>query len=233
MKKDGKVFCVIGETLIQLVKKYSKTDKESVHGYMSLYQEYFSPYQTKDIKLLEIGIQLGDSIRMWNDYFENGNIFGIDIDHVHMINENCFIIDAGKREDLKKLVDKCGKFDIIIDDGSHNMVDHQISLGYLFKYLKLGGIYVIEDLLSQDYKSNPGPFNKFNKGHLYHRNWKYKEKKENNTLDMLKKIISDKVVISEYMLDDEKKYLENNIKSIKLYDTKYKDNICFIVKGDK
>jgi cellulose synthase/poly-beta-1,6-N-acetylglucosamine synthase-like glycosyltransferase len=35
---------------------------------------------------------------------------------------------------------------IIIDDGSHHMDDQQISLYYLTKVLKSGGIYVLEDI---------------------------------------------------------------------------------------
>jgi len=38
------------------------------------------------------------------------------------------------------------KFDIIVDDGSHDMNDIKISLDVLFPFLKEGGLYLIEDL---------------------------------------------------------------------------------------
>ena len=75
----------------------------------------------------------------------------------------------------------------------------QISLGYLFKHLKPNGIYVIEDLEIQDYNLSEKTFNKFNIDRLG-----CKVKKENNTLDMIKNIISNKKVISEYMTKKEK-----------------------------
>ena len=133
------------------------------------------------------------------------------------------------RKELKPFVNEHGKFDIVIDDGGHNMIDQQISLGYLFKYLRPNGIYVIEDLEIQDYRLSEKTFNKFNLDRLGH-----KAKKENNTLDMIRNIISNKKVTSEYMTKKEKKYLENNIKDIKLYDSRNtKDQICFITKVGK
>jgi len=39
-----------------------------------------------------------------------------------------------------------GKFDIIIDDGSHQMQHQMASLYLLFNAIKPGGIYVVEDL---------------------------------------------------------------------------------------
>ena len=80
------------------------------------------------------------------------------------------------------------------------MIDQQISLGYLFKYLKPNGIYVIEDLEIQDYNLSEKTFNKFNDLDRLG----YKVKKENNTLDMIKNIISNKKVISEYMTKKKK-----------------------------
>ena len=141
----------------------------------------------------------------------------------------CHEFDAADREELEPFVSEHGKFDIIIDDGGHNMIDQQISLGYLFKHLKPNGIYVIEDLEIQDYNLSEKTFNKFNIDRLG-----CKVKKENNTLDIIKNIISNKKVISEYMTKKEKKYLENNIKDIKLYDSRNtKDQICFITKVEE
>lgn len=226
-------------TIDWLLRKH-KSDKETFHGYGYLYEEYFNPLKDEEITLFEIGVQGGHSIKAWVDYFENGKIIGADIDFSTKVNHGlkgnresilhlCHEFDAADREELKPFVSEHGKFDIIIDDGGHNMIDQQISLGYLFKYLKPNGIYVIEDLEIQNYKLNEKTFNKFNLDRLGH-----KVKKENNTLDMIRNIISNKKVASEYMTKKEKKYLENNIKDIKLYDSRNtKDQICFITKVGK
>ena len=43
------------------------------------------------------------------------------------------------------------KFDLIVDDGSHNLSDILIGLSQLFKYLEKNGIYVIEDFKYPNY----------------------------------------------------------------------------------
>ena len=45
------------------------------------------------------------------------------------------------------------EFDIIIDDGSHNLSDILIALKIFFKYLKNKGLYVIEDFKYPNYYS--------------------------------------------------------------------------------
>ena len=56
--------------------------------------------------------------------------------------------DQSDRRDLEAIISKIGTPDIIIDDGGHMMGQQQVSLGYLFRHLKAGGLYVIEDLLT-------------------------------------------------------------------------------------
>ena len=38
------------------------------------------------------------------------------------------------------------EFDIIIDDGGHWKHQQQVTLGFIFPFLKPGGVFVIEDL---------------------------------------------------------------------------------------
>ena len=140
--------------------RYYGTDKIE-NGYKPFYESYFESIRQKNIKLLEIGVQKGGSLNLWKDYFPTSQIHGVDIvtqfkfSYVHQGIQIHTPVDAGSRKDLSKLIDNIGgDFDIIIDDGSHCMYDHQVSLGFLFKYLKPGGIYVIEDLSCQDFVHN-------------------------------------------------------------------------------
>ena len=50
-------------------------------------------------------------------------------------------------------------FDIIIDDGSHNIKDQAITINALFNNLKKGGIYVIEDISQYMYTNKLNPDN--------------------------------------------------------------------------
>ena len=75
------------ETLLDLFEKYSTynpdakyiTDKNSYHSYIEdVYDQFFAPSRNKKIKLLEIGVAYSGSVRLWKDYFVNGEIYGID-----------------------------------------------------------------------------------------------------------------------------------------------------------
>lgn len=119
------------------------------HAYCSIYESIFDRMQNDPIKLLEIGIEDGGSIRMWRDYFSYGRIYGIDIIDCGQQGERtkCFIADQGKPEHLHEVMERIGAMmDFIIDDGSHALSDILISLRTLYPYLKEGGFYFIEDL---------------------------------------------------------------------------------------
>ncbi|HAX98434.1 MAG TPA: hypothetical protein DCY12_06000 [Candidatus Atribacteria bacterium] len=133
------------EHLTEIGIKY-QTDKATFHQYTEIYDKYFREYKNPNI--LEIGVLGGASLEMMNEFFGECSITGFDDCKRRVYqptSENIRIItgDQTKEEDLEKLADG---YDIIIDDGSHKQRDQQISLNFLFKYLKSGGIYIIEDL---------------------------------------------------------------------------------------
>ena len=56
-------------------------------------------------------------------------------------------VDQSDREELQAYAGHIGgKFDIIIDDGSHASHHQQVSFATLFRHLADGGLYIIEDL---------------------------------------------------------------------------------------
>ena len=57
-----------------------KTDKSSlIHNYCEKYELYFNSIRFKNLKVLEIGVQNGFSLKTWERYFENSSIYGIAI----------------------------------------------------------------------------------------------------------------------------------------------------------
>lgn len=134
--------------LKKLRNKYKacKGDEPLTKHYLKVYKSHFKKIRLNPLEILEIGVQNGGSLRMWRDYFPNSNITGIDI------NNGCkkhggerikiLIGDQADADFLSTL----GKFDIIIDDGGHTMVQQHTSYQVLWNHLNKGGIYVIEDL---------------------------------------------------------------------------------------
>lgn len=138
-----------------------KTDKGDVHSYLPIYEEILKPYRSTATDILEIGIFNGASLLLWEKYFDNAKIHGIDCsdqpiggmaDLRPMIasgEHNIYIGDATSMQDAFKFFGQI-KFDVIIDDGSHALV-HQIQSYMVYSnFLNEGGIYIIEDIQDID-----------------------------------------------------------------------------------
>lgn len=126
-------------------------------SYLDIYETYFKDIKNNKLNVLEIGVKTGNSIKVWEEYFTNSNIFGLDIDPAcKQFESNKTKIVIGSQEE-KTSIDELinlvkGKFDIIIDDGSH-INEHMIgSFELLFNHLNPGGLYIIEDLANTYYK---------------------------------------------------------------------------------
>lgn len=135
-----------------------ETDKGPLgHNYTKFYEMFFEPLRNEPVNLMEIGIDKGGSLRMWEEYFPHGDIHGVDIkDCKQYRTKRIFthICDQSKAQDLMILGNRYSQyFDIIIDDGSHVSGDMVKSFDILFRHLKPGGFYIIEDIL-WDYKNS-------------------------------------------------------------------------------
>lgn len=133
-------------------------DKGSVHTYTKEYEVLLAPYRDGHT-ILEIGLEHGGSLKMWNEYFTNSKIVGISLGYPgyiepphkggmqEKINGNEITIVVGNAcypEILEEVKDF--NFDVIIDDGSH-LLKEQVASFELFKTkMNKGGIYIIEDI---------------------------------------------------------------------------------------
>jgi len=126
------------------------TDKNQV--YLDNYERLFSGIQNEKITLLELGIFRGESLLLWEDYFSNGTIVGVDIHASGVANKSSRIFEFEGYQQDTDFLDTVAQdvapdgFDIIIDDASHIGDISKITFWHLFNnHLKPGGIYVIED----------------------------------------------------------------------------------------
>jgi hypothetical protein len=138
-------------TLDQLAAKHGADKCSGQHGYARYYQRLWERVRAAPIRLLEIGVLHGASLRMWSDFFPAAEVVGLDS------NESCarhaggrVKIVAGRQEDRstaeRLAADFPLGFDIVIDDGGHVSAAQIASLEMLFPLVRGGGWYVIEDL---------------------------------------------------------------------------------------
>lgn len=130
------------------------TDKYWVHGYTKLYDRQFAHLRNKKIKLLELGIFRGASLRLWHDAFPKGRIYGVDKnshgwEKFVTRRQKRIKTFTGRQEDatfLRETVGAEGPFDIIIDDAGHRPDQQLAAFEALWPKVAPCGIYVIEDL---------------------------------------------------------------------------------------
>ena len=110
---------------------YSNVDGPLVHKwrhYLAVYDRHLARFRKSDrsapLRLLEIGVFRGGSLKLWRTYFgPNAVIFGIDIDEgCRRFNGQDAQVRVGSQTDVQFLLEtvkEMGGLDIVIDDGSH------------------------------------------------------------------------------------------------------------------
>ncbi len=116
----------------------------------AMYDKLMPSDSSAKIRILEIGVESGASIRAWCDAFPNAAVYGIDIEAGCRAKDvgraTIFIGDVSDSTFVHNVMRGLDYFDFIIDDGSHKARDQQRAFGDLFGRLLPGGTYVIEDL---------------------------------------------------------------------------------------
>ena len=146
--------------LDDLFKKYN-SDKASKfeingnniggHNYSPFYEKYFHKYKNiKSLNILEIGSLKGAATASFYNYLDKPKIICADINpfQLEIFSKNIrpIYVDTQSKDALKNLSTFLNQeFDIIIDDGSHNIKDQIITFNIFFQKLKKTGLYVIED----------------------------------------------------------------------------------------
>jgi hypothetical protein len=144
-----------------IFKECGADKSDSGHGYAKHYEKAFGHLRYNKIKLLEIGVGGGESIRGWLEFLPNAHIYGCDVvsgtnswnTHYPIGTPNpeprydflqgdqadptmwaCYLAFSG--------VD----FNIVIDDGGHFNDQVITTFGCLWPTIVPGGFYCIEDL---------------------------------------------------------------------------------------
>lgn len=155
--------------LSDLHRQY-ETDKGTWHSYIDVYDELFASYRNNDINLLEIGALVCGSLKMFENYFYKGQIYGVD----NWAQSDQLVVTgfSGRKYTVEQLVQDVQKnhprihlitcdstnkamvdiqvnkldFDIIIDDGDHRYQAQFATYCNFIPYLRKNGIYIVEDV---------------------------------------------------------------------------------------
>lgn len=121
--------------------------------YAKWYEHWFAPLRHSATQICEVGVANGGSLKASHDYFPNAHIIGLDIVDKSAYNSERIstrLFDQGNLAQLEQFVAECRErglqFDLIIDDGSHDVMHQQLTFGKLFQLVRPGGIYVLEDM---------------------------------------------------------------------------------------
>lgn len=141
--------------LIELYEKNNHTSDKwgidgNTHSYLTVYDEVFNRLKNNNNKILEIGVYKGDSLNLWAEYFTNSEIYGVDC-HTNQIDvslhDNVNIIEIQDAYSIEciEMLNSIGKFNIIIDDGSHKVEHQKYVIENYCSLLTNNGILIIED----------------------------------------------------------------------------------------
>lgn len=206
-------------SLNQLAGRFGCDKWGVVHWYTPHYEHHFAPFADEEVRLLEIGIggwhdltSGGASLRMWQQYFRRGMIYGLDVHEKRIDVPRVRTIkgDQSDRDFLRRMAEEHGPFDIIVDDGSHFNAHVLASFEALFPYVKDGGIYAVEDLQTAYWPSWGGSAEN--------------TAAPSTSIGFLKGLI-DGLYHQEYDRGMTS-YLDENVKALHFY-----HNLTFVVKG--
>jgi hypothetical protein len=159
------VEATIGDkSVIQLDKgKHTGGDRMNVffHDYSRYYSQYLNEIRNKQIVLVEVGILRGTGLAIWDSYFSNLTLYGLDYDLGNVQNNMDFLKKCGafsKAEPKLILYDQFAnnskqlkeefnglKIDVIIDDAFHSDEAVINTFKELQPYLGEKFVYFIED----------------------------------------------------------------------------------------
>jgi len=162
--KQGHIRCHQGHYVIRPYLKYTSKWEP---GLIDMYEILLDPIKhNSDVVLLEFGVFYGESMHYYRDFFTHPDAKIVGFDHqptefygkdhgcpyVFPPTHNVFLEKGEQRnpDDVKRVCDTYGPFDVVIDDGMHDYPYPTEDVFYqVWPHVKEGGFYFIEDVDSK------------------------------------------------------------------------------------
>lgn len=156
-----KVDIDVDNSILDKIIDDTKTDKNTVHSYLPLYQKLFIGKKTTAKKVLEVGINNGGSIKLWSDFFTNAVVYGLDSMNITDVwgeikdKENIKLltsVDAYNEEYFNSTFSNVDiKFDVLLDDGLRTLENMRQFIKLYSQIMSDDGILIVEDVQSWDW----------------------------------------------------------------------------------
>lgn len=171
------IHCEISETptdLCSLIQTHG-SDKGGIghcrHQYTRYYSPLFTPIRNKSLTMFEMGVGTfhdiaygmgpnyspGSSLRAWAEYFPHAKIYSADIDKTILFQTERIKTTYCNQKQWESIQSMWEEefvrnvtFDIIIDDGCHDMDANNYLFENSIHKLNPGGVYIIEDVNLND-----------------------------------------------------------------------------------
>ncbi len=136
------------------------TDK-GVHTYAQTYERLIGPLTAFPARILELGVDSGSSMKFWLKMFPLGEVHGIDLfDRCEVKDPRLTTYQRFQQDPGVALLWPEEHFDVIVDDCGHRAEWQRASVQILWPCLKPGGLYFIEDILTDEYPDEFGTWQK-------------------------------------------------------------------------
>lgn len=129
------------------------TDKTTTHTYGQVYDFLVAQFEERATAILEIGFAGGFALQAYSEYFKNAVIHGIDLENnlCQVAAQNSRIKTyCGDARDPSTIQHFNARYDVIIEDASHVASDQIQHFSDYSAFVKPGGLYIVEDLMSED-----------------------------------------------------------------------------------
>jgi len=149
-------------SLLELVDN-QRTDKNTIHSYLPLYEDLLNKKKKSAKHVMEIGIgdghqgiTNGGSIKLWHDYFESATVHAAEISSIDKVwdgiknNDRIQLYTSTNAYDgefvKREFVDNNIKFDMVLDDGPHTLQSMIDCITLYSPLIADDGIMIIEDV---------------------------------------------------------------------------------------
>jgi len=138
-----------------------------MHSYLNTYESILKNKKYSATNVLEIGIGQGGGLKLWDNFFTNAKIYGVDTCNIDDIrfddikNPNHFALftktDAYNKDFVQsEFIDKGITFDLIVDDGPHTLESMVKCIELYSNILTNDGILIIQSLQNWDWVKTLG-----------------------------------------------------------------------------